>query len=124
MSKAALYLDEAKERLLLSSDYGLAKALGVRKQRVQEWRSGRATPDAYACTRLAIVLEKDPAQVIAEIHAEADKDDERRSFWRSFLSRARTAAAILCTLASICSAIYGAGHTESRSAFRRPRLAA
>ena len=105
--RAAYYLDEAKKALVLSSDYALAKHLGIRKQRIQEWRCGRSHPDAYACTVLAVALNLDPARVIAEVQAEAEKDPKRAGFWRSFLSRA-SRAGLLAILASIFSGIYAA----------------
>ncbi len=95
----AEYLDQAKKALNIQSDYALAKRLGVTRKAISTYRSGKSWPDAYACTRLAIILKLDPAQVIADLERQHEKNPARRDFWVFFLSRAALVAGICCTLA-------------------------
>lgn len=115
----AQYLDACKEVLSLSSDYALAQRLDFPKQYVSYWRSGQKAPDAFACTKIAITLNLDPATVIADIQAQAEKNPKRAEFWRSFLARARAAAAVLITLAACYSASFGSVPAGHGGGFRR-----
>lgn len=99
--KAAQLLDEAKRRLLLKSDYALAKASGTTKQRINAIRSGREPVPLHMAFWLAITLERDPALIVAELEEERETNITRKAFWQSFLSRAAQLAAMSCTLAFV-----------------------
>lgn len=99
------YLDAAKARLGIVSDYELAKRLDARPNHVAEVRSGKRGMPLDMAYRIAITLELDPAQVVADLEGQREKNDKRAAFWRSFTLRAQKAAAIvLCTLALSYSA--------------------
>lgn len=118
--KPAEYLDAAKARLCLSSDYELAKRAGIPRQSLPAIRDGkRALPLDFAYW-LAITLELDPAEVVADLEAQREKNPLRAEFWRSFLSRARSIAALLlCTLALISSAGLGSDPAGAGGRFKR-----
>lgn len=80
-------LDEAKEKLGVASDYGLAKKLGIPNPRISEYRSGKATPDAYSCARLADALGVDPLALLAQVEAATEKNEARRNYWRALCER-------------------------------------
>lgn len=102
------YLDAAKSRLCLSSDYELAKRMEIPKGHLPAMRRGERAIPMHLAFRLAITLELDPAQLIADLEAQREKNEQRRELYRSFLGRARKVAAILaCTLALITSAGLG-----------------
>ncbi len=81
-------IDDAKSALGIETDYALAKILGLDNKRLYDYRKGHRQPDAYAATRLALAVGRDPLAVIAEIEAAVAKTEPRRSFWRDFLSSA------------------------------------
>jgi len=110
--KAAEYLDAAKQRLCLSSDYKLSKILEVTPGHIAEYRSEKRGIPLDQAFRLAITLEIDPALVVADLEAQRAKNPARAAFWRSFLLRARVLAVLLCTLASI--SFGGAGSDPGR----------
>ena len=106
--KPTEYLDTAKARLNVTSDYALAKRLECFPNHVSEVRSGKRHMPLDMAFRIAITLELDPAQVIADLEEQREKNEKRRGFWRSFASRARSSVvAVLCTLALILSATFG-----------------
>lgn len=105
--KIADYLDACKAKLNLPSDYALAKACGISNGALAEIRHRKRAVSPYLAYWFAITLERDPAEVLAEIEEQQEKHEGRRDFWRSFRSRARTAAAVLCTLVSLVSAGFG-----------------
>lgn len=124
MSKAKELLLECKVKLSVQTDYKLAQALKIDRARVSDYMSGKRAPDAYACVRMAIILRRDPAEIIAEIEADTEKNAERREFWRDFLQRVRQAAK-LGTLAAIFMGSLWGGITGHREAafFRSRRFA-
>lgn len=116
------YLDRAKEKMGLKSDYALAKRFEVSNGHMPEYRSGKRALSPYLCAKLAITLELDPAEVIADIEAQREKNPKRAEFWRSFRSHARCLVLAACMLASIFSGGLGAVAGGIGGA-RRPRIA-
>lgn len=103
----AEYLDGAKDALGITSDYALARALSTTKQRISAYRNGTQVVSLEAAYRLAIALKLDPAEVVADLQSQSEKNPTRAAFWKSFCSRASIAAVLLCTLAYSFTAIYG-----------------
>lgn len=97
----AEYLDAAKGRLCLSSDYELAKRLEINRAHVPEFRSGKRAIPPHLALALAVTLELDPALVVFDLEAQREKNEKRREMYRSFLLRARKLAVLTCTLVSI-----------------------
>lgn len=106
--KPAEYLDRARQKLGNISDYQLAKKLEITRGHVSAIRNGARSMPAHAAFKLAITLELDPAEVLADIEAQQEPNAERRKFWEGFLSRARPLAAVLM-LAYACTASYASG---------------
>lgn len=48
---------------------------------------------------VAITLELDPAQVVADLEAQREKNPKRREFWSGFIRRAAAVVVLACTLA-------------------------
>ncbi|MDR1994033.1 hypothetical protein [Azonexus sp.] len=84
----SVYLDAVKAQLKLASDYQLAKVLEVGNGRIVSMRDGsRPVPNDVAF-RIAKALNLDPAHVIADLEEQREKNEKRRAFWQSVLSRA------------------------------------
>lgn len=96
-------LDEIKRKKGLDSDYKLAKALELHAGLISDYRKGKRIPDAYAAARIALALELEPLEFLAEIEAATEKNETRRRFWQDFLSRRRQGA---CTL--VLALLFGA----------------
>ncbi|HQR02500.1 MAG: hypothetical protein JSR19_01375 [Proteobacteria bacterium] len=116
---AAEYLDAAKARLSLSSDYELAKRLDVSKQDLSAIRKGKQGMNTYLAAKIAITLELDPSSVIADVESQQEKNPVRAEFWRGFLSRAAMLCAVVGTLAWSSFGIYGSGLATAGGGFRR-----
>lgn len=89
--KPTEYLDAAKEKLGINSDYELAKRMEISRQRISAYRAGTEWPDVAALLHLAIILEIDPGEIIADIEAQHTKDQKKAAFLRDFASRAHGA---------------------------------
>lgn len=114
------YLEAVKARLNLKSDYALAKALDVPSGNIAGIRSGARFIPLDMAFRIAITLEMDPAEVVADLEAQREKNEKRRGFWDSFVLHARShVVAVLCMLALIASATCGSGQGAAGGAVRR-----
>jgi len=118
-------LDAAKDALKLASDYALAKRLGIPRNGIPEMRKGTRAIPLDVAYKLAIILDRDPGQLVAELEAERERNPQRAEFWRSFLSRAALLVATLaCTLAWSFSNGAGAVQDGEFSGPRRRRQCA
>ncbi len=120
----AEYLDAAKKRMAIESDYELAKRLGTGNGHIAEMRVGKRNVPLDVAFKLAITLALDPAEVVADLEQQREKNEKRREFWTGFMSRARqVAAVVLCTLAVSFFAISGNGAATHGGFSRRFRFA-
>lgn len=122
--KPAEYLDAAKAQLDIHSDYEIAKRFGVGNGAIAEMRKGTRAVPLDIAYKLAITLNLDPAEVVADLESQREKNPTRQAFWRSFIKHARTAAAmVLCMLALNFGASYGNGQAAHGGLFRRTKYA-
>ena len=120
--KASNLFDDAKQRVNVISDYAMAKRVGLPPQSIPAMRKGKRPMPLDVAYKLAIILEMDPAQVVAELEADREKNPERQAFWRSFLSRAACLAVTLaCTLAWSFSSGHMAAQVAAFSGKKRLR---
>lgn len=90
MSTTLQYLDQAKERLHLPSDYALSKKLGVTTSAISNYRSGRSRIDDDVALKVAQILGLNPLEVIAAANVERAKTDEMRDMWRGLMEKFST----------------------------------
>lgn len=122
--KPSAYLDAVKAELNIQSDYELAKRFDVGNGRIVMIRSGERPVPVDMAFKIAITLNMDPANVVADLEEQREKNEKRRAFWQGFLQRARHLTVVLAlTLASICSVIYGNGAATHGGFFRSPKRA-
>lgn len=107
---------EVKVELGIKSDYALAQALDIPRQRISDYMSGRLQPDTYALMQIAMKLKRDPIAVIAEVEAENAKTEKKKDFWRSFL---RPVGILSLMLALAFSPFYGRGQADRAGGFSR-----
>jgi len=74
------YIDELKEKMGLTSDYAVAKFLGVPRQSMTKVRN-REVLGKDKCLRIALALKKDPIEIIATAEAQREKNQELRAVW-------------------------------------------
>jgi len=118
--KPSEYLDAAKARINVTSDYEMAKRLGLDRQSIPAMRKGTRAVPLDVAYKLAITLEIDPAQVVADLEQQREKNPQRLEFWKGFTSRAATVLMVLaCTLALSFSAICERGVNIVGGNFRR-----
>lgn len=79
-----------------TTDYGLAKLLGVGPSTISNYRVGRSHPDEVMAPRLAELAGLDPLQVVAWMQAERSRSEEGRATWRAIAERLAATAAGVC----------------------------
>ncbi|WP_230042129.1 hypothetical protein [Escherichia coli] len=74
------YIDELKEKLEITSDYGIAKHLGIARQTMTKIRNG-AVLNSEMCFKIANELKRHPMEIIATARAQKERNNEFRAFW-------------------------------------------
>ena len=75
------YLDAVKAALGVTSDYELAKSLGVSRQRVSNWRSGRSAPDFDIQQKFGDILNVPGGWLRVHIDIDVARDPKRLDYW-------------------------------------------
>lgn len=75
------YLEACKNRLGITSDYALAKALRIGQSTICSYRAGRSRIDDDVALSIAEILKIHPLQVIATANAERAKTPEAKARW-------------------------------------------
>ncbi len=81
------YLNEIAKLTETGSDYAVAKALSVSRQRISNYRTGRHHFDNEMAFKIAVMLDRNPAEVIAELQTERAKTPEKKKFWQMEFKR-------------------------------------
>ncbi|WP_349632109.1 helix-turn-helix domain-containing protein [Burkholderia glumae] len=81
------YLDLAKIKRDLPSDYALAKLLGCAQSAITNYRKGRSHFDDAMAIKIAAVCEVAPEEVLFAMQVERAKSDEARAVWSGLLEK-------------------------------------
>lgn len=100
MSQTQQLIEQIRTKLDGATDYKIAQALDLPRQRVSDYIHGRRDADAYTCARIAEILERDPMHVIAQVEAEAARSEKKRDYWRSLFSSLKRRAHVLALCAT------------------------
>lgn len=76
-------LERYKEALTLSSDYAVAKALGIRQSTITHWRNGGSMDDTTA-VQMADAIGLDPLATMAAIRLSRPLTAREKSVWEKF----------------------------------------
>lgn len=110
MSRTTDYLDKVKQIKGLTSNYQLSKVLEIYEQDISRCYQGKKHADEYISTRIALALGIEPVHVMAEVRAEAEKNQKKREFWLNFLRHAAVVSALVPGL------LVGLGYPNEASA--------
>lgn len=95
-------IERAKAKADLASDYALAKAMGIERQVISQWRGGKRHPSNEEAVQLATLAGLDEMQVIAEIELRTAKNEKKKAFWQHYIESRGVAACVTMT-ALACS---------------------
>lgn len=103
MFSIAEFLDRAKARALIVSDYQLAKLIGKNQNVITHYRHGRSLPNEETVQQICILSGDDPDLVMAQIQAARAKEGPARVMWSRIA--ARLAGGATTAILSVCFAI-------------------
>jgi len=95
MSVTIELIDKLKESLGVSSDYAVAKALGITTQRMSNYRTGRNNFDNLMVFKVCDILQIDPGETLVRINAERSKRPAEKQAWEEILKKITSTAAAL-----------------------------
>jgi len=75
-------MDAVKEAMGIKSDYGLSKLLDVKKTTVSNYRNGRSQASDEIALRMAGMLKRAPAPILAQLAADRTSSPEVAKVWR------------------------------------------
>ncbi|OMY79943.1 helix-turn-helix domain-containing protein [Burkholderia pseudomallei] len=106
MKNCDYYLDLAKERAGLPSDYALSKALGASSgATISNYRKGRSHFDDAMAIKIAHLCQIDPAEILFAMQIERAKSDEARAVWSGLLEKFSKGFRWLALPANACGAL-------------------
>lgn len=82
MSYTNELIDRYKKAINVDSDYAVAKALGLRPNRISNYRTGISHADDKTAVMLATVLHLDALETIARINMDRATDKADKAFWK------------------------------------------
>lgn len=91
--KTTDYIEALKPLAKSRSIYAVAQLLEMRDDTVRHYAKGRRFFDAYACFKVAELLDIPATQVIADVEAERETDEKRRVYWRELARKLAGATA-------------------------------
>lgn len=95
------YLEQGKAKK--GNWSALARSLDKAVTEVTDWRRGKHMPDVTSCTKLALLLDIEPMEVISAAQIQLARRPENRDFWRGFMSRHRQQSTVALCLVSLFS---------------------
>jgi hypothetical protein len=102
MKNCDYYLDLAKIKRDLPSDYALAKLLGASPSGITNYRKGRSHFDDAMAIKIAHICEIEPAEVLFAMQVERAKNDEARAVWSGLLEKFSKGFRLLALPANAC----------------------
>jgi len=79
---ATEWLDKAKRKLLIESDYELAKIIGINASAISNIRKRNSGIDNYTASRLEDILELERMTIIIDIEMQKEKNEEKLKYWK------------------------------------------
>lgn len=76
------WLEKTKEKLDISSDYKLAKIIGVKATAISNIRIRNNGMDNYTAARIADILEIERMTVIIDMEILKAKNNEKLNYWK------------------------------------------
>jgi transcriptional regulator with XRE-family HTH domain len=104
------YIEKCKKAKNAISNYELAKMLDIEQSEMTFYARGERLPSVYACFKFAECLGIDPAEIIADIASETEKNPKKRAFFKGFMVTCMKAVAgMLLTAALLNTTTAGGG---------------
>lgn len=81
------YMQKAKAKLGIQSDYALAQHLGLTRSAVSKLQLGKTSMGDETALKIADILQISRAVVLANAHAEREKNPEVAAVWQAMVEK-------------------------------------
>jgi transcriptional regulator with XRE-family HTH domain len=108
-------LDRYAQALKLKSDYQIAKALGITRQAVSNWRTEKSQLDDTACLQIAETLNIDPLTLMAKVRESRKQTPREKATWERY--RGRFALAVVAAIIAGGADVAESSEQGNRSQF-------
>lgn len=81
------YMELAKKVSKIPSDYALAQRLGITRQAISRFQTGNFAMSDEVAMKIAQLCGKNPVFVLADVHAEREKNPEIRAVWLGMIEK-------------------------------------
>jgi len=95
MKTTAEYMDDAKAKLGITSDYALAAQLEITRQAISKYRHNERAFDNFTCMKIAEITGIHLESIIGDMEMMREKDGKRREAWENYMKRLGGLAASL-----------------------------
>lgn len=109
-------LDRYAEAKGLNSDYKIAKALGITRQAVSNWRNEKNHLDDTACLQIAEALNIDPLTIMAKVRETRKQSPREQATWERY--RGRIALAVMAAIIAGGTDVAESSEQGQRSQFK------
>lgn len=113
MTQTQELIEQVRTKLDGATDYKIAQVLDLHSEYIHGYVKGARSADAYACARIAEILERDPLGVIAQVEAEAARSEKKRAFWRTFFSGLKQTAHVVAWCGIVAFSVLAPQHGEA-----------
>ncbi len=79
--KATEWLDKAKQKLKIESDYKLEQIIGIGSGAIANIRKRNSGMDNYVASRIEDILEIERMTVIIDMEIQKTKNEEKKKYW-------------------------------------------
>ncbi|MDH4275041.1 MAG: hypothetical protein OEW08_08385 [Gammaproteobacteria bacterium] len=93
------FISDLKAKTGLDSDYAISKELGVTRNAISLYRTGKAFMGDETAMKVAKILDIDPGYVVACVHAEREKIPAVKAMWKHTAQALYGLAAVLAVVA-------------------------
>jgi transcriptional regulator with XRE-family HTH domain len=110
------FLDRAKQRAGVESDYALSKLAGLSRANISNYRNGRTQPDERAIMQLCALSGDDPEHVAACIQSMRAANDDAAYLWRRIADRLQKGVGAVVMAPAVAMLLLAAAPSPAEAA--------
>ncbi|MGB7480841.1 MAG: helix-turn-helix domain-containing protein [Burkholderiaceae bacterium] len=99
--RSTKYLEMIREKYELKTDSAIAEKLGISRNAVSQYMTGKRVMDEETCLAVALALEIEPSRVLMAAGIDRAERTGQKSLWEVFSKRASVAATVLMAVAVV-----------------------
>ncbi len=103
------YIEKCKAVKNVDSNYQLSKILEIPESELSFYARKQRVPSVYACFKFGECLGINPAEIIADIASESEKNAKKRGYFKAFISTCMRAVTGLLLITALLNTTTAGG---------------